>query len=101
MVFPENIRKHGLRLYIEVDFIIYLLISFIVLIFICQCLLKREKYFKVKKDFDTSTQPVRVGWNFNKILQSYDIIHVIIILNLQKFVFVIEKKNYEMRCLRR
>ena len=48
MVFPENIRKHGLRLYIEVDFIIYLLISFIVLIFICQCLLKREKYFKVK-----------------------------------------------------
>ena len=47
MVFPENIRKHGLRLYIEVDFIIYLLISFIVLI-ICQCLLKREKNFKVK-----------------------------------------------------
>ena len=30
MVFSENIRKHGLRQYIEIDFIIYLLISFIV-----------------------------------------------------------------------
>ena len=39
---------------------------------------------------------MRVGWNFNKILQSYDIIHVIIILTLQKFVFVIEKI---MRCV--
>jgi hypothetical protein len=34
-------------------------------------LLKREKYFKVKSDFDTSTQPVRVGWNFKIELISY------------------------------
>ena len=101
MVFPENIRKHGLRLYIEVDFIIYLLISFIVLIIFNHFhLLKRGKYFKVKKDFDTSTQPVRVGWNFNKILQSLR-------YNTRNYYFdftkicVCYRKNYEMRCLRR
>ena len=100
MVFSENIRKHGLRQYIEVDFIICLnqfySFSFVFTIFFFSSV---GNILKLNNDFDTSTQPVRVGWNFNKILQSlryttlkyyFDFWNKLVLLCL-----------FDMRCLRR
>ena len=49
---------------------------------------------KLNNDFDTSTQPVRVGWNFKKILQSlrYTTLKYYFYFSI-KFVFVIVKKK--------